>query len=140
MSDKRKLKLEKIKKLIGTKIDYKNSSNKQIEFYIESSTANGNYGYIFKSKCIKGDGDIKPNKIYALKFIIKKEEKEDEIDYKREKKILSNLYELSKKGKGCKYIMELYDDLILPSSVDEGEGLGYMSYCFAARRRSEPSP
>ena len=132
MSDKRKLKLEKIKKLIGTKIDYKNSSNKQIEFYIESSTANGNYGYIFKSKCIKGDGDIKPNEIYALKFLFKdnedEEDKINEIDSKREKKILSNLYELSKKGKGCEYIIKLYDGFEMTKNGTDYMVL-VMEYC-----------
>ena len=132
MSEKKKTKLEKIKKLIGTKIDYKNSSNKQIEFYIESSTANGNYGYIFKSKCIKGDGDIKPNGIYALKFIFKENEDEEdkinEIDIKREKKILSNLYELSKKGKGCEYIIKLYDGFEMTKNGNDYMVL-VMEYC-----------
>ena len=128
MSEKKKTKLEKIKKLIGTKIDYKNSSNKRIAFKIEPSLKDGYFGYILRAKCIEGDGDIKPNKIYALKFIIKKEEKEDEIDYKREKKILSNLYELSKKGKGCKYIMELYDDFEMTINGDDYKVL-VMEFC-----------
>ena len=132
MSDKRTLKLEKIKKLIGTKIDYKNSSNKQIVFNIESFVVNGNYGYIFKSKCIKGDGDIKPNEIYALKFLFKENEDEEdkinEIDSKREKKILSNLYELSKKGKGCKYIIKLYDSFEMTKNGNDYMVL-VMEYC-----------
>ena len=103
MSEIKKIKLEKINKLIGTKIDYINSSNKRISFKIEPSLKDGCFGYILKSKCIEGDGDIKTNGIYALKFIFKENEDEEdkinEIDSKREKKILSNLYELSKKVK-----------------------------------------
>ena len=130
MSEIKKIKLEKINKLIGTKIDYINLSNKRISFKIEPSLKDGCFGYILKSKCIEGDGDIKTNGIYALKFTFKEKEIKnyDEIDYKREKKILSNLYELSKKGKGCKYIMKLYDSFEKTINGDDYKIL-VMEFC-----------
>ena len=101
MSETKKIKLEKINKLIGTKIDYINLSNKRISFKIEPSLKDGCFGYILKSKCIEGDGDIKTNGIYALKFTFKEKEikNEDDLYYKREKKYYLIYMNYPKKAK-----------------------------------------
>lgn len=70
MNEKDKEKRKKIEKLIGQKICYKKDSGEEISFELLSIAFSGNFAYIIKAKCIEGDGDIKKDKIYALKVQI----------------------------------------------------------------------
>ena len=108
---------EKIEKLLGTIIDYRNKSDKKISFNLERILSAGNFAFILSSKCIEGDGDIKSNEIYALKFLFKNQT--NKTDYLREKTILYDLYRLSKENKEINYIMKLFGDFELSKNGDD---------------------
>ena len=126
MNEKDKEKRKKIEKLIGQKICYKKDSGEKISFELLSIAFSGNFAYIIKAKCIEGDGDIKKDKIYALKVQIKKETNLK--NYLREKTILSNLYELYKEKKGCDYIMKYYGNFEITKN-DEDYLILITEYC-----------